>query len=150
MLITLDQIYFVTLPLATPAETEVLIAARNTYGERFVEQVIKAARIQIHLRRAKKMWSEELSMIQALDRQGSEHISSFAQPLYLQVPLPEAQLMLALLRSFDCEALYGYNPPRSAAAWGSIEALRALVGAIDARWETIIAAALTVPAATPA
>src|SRR6266545_3995144 len=77
---------------------------------------------------------------------GSESISNFAQPLYLQLPLPEAQLMLALLRSFDSETLYGYNPPRSAEAWGSIDALRALVAAMDTRWEAIITAALAVPA----
>jgi hypothetical protein len=39
MLVTLDPVYFVTLPLLSPAETDVLITARNTYGERFVEQV---------------------------------------------------------------------------------------------------------------
>lgn len=146
MLVTLDPVYFVTLPLLCPAETDVLITARNTCTESLVGQVVKAARLQIHLRRAKKMWSEELSMFKALDRQGNEHISNFAQPPYLQVPLPEAQLMLALLRSFDCEVLYGYNPPRSAEAWGSIDTLRALVAAMDARWEAIITAALAVPA----
>ena len=54
--------------------------------------------------------------------------------------------MLALLRSFDSETLYGYNPPRSAEAWGSIDALGALVAAMDTRWEAIITAALAVPA----
>lgn len=132
MLVTLDPVYFVTLPLLCPAETDVLITARNTCTESLVGQVVKAARLQIHLRRAKKMWGEELSMFKALDRQGNEHISNFAQPLYLQVPLPEAQLILALLRSAE--------------AWGSIEALRALVAAMDARWDAIITAALAVPA----
>jgi hypothetical protein len=150
MIVTLDPAYFVTLPLLSPAESDVLITARNTHSESLVAQVVKAARLQIHLRRAKKMWSEELVLIKALDRQGNEHISNFEQPLYLQVPLPEAQLMLALLRSFDCEVLYGYNPARSAEAWGSLQALRALVAAMDTRWEAIIAAALAVPAATPA
>ncbi|HEX9369452.1 MAG TPA: hypothetical protein VF897_00525, partial [Roseiflexaceae bacterium] len=62
MLVTLDPVYFVTLPLLSPAETDVLITARNTCTESLVGQVVKAARLQIHLRRAKKMWSGELSM----------------------------------------------------------------------------------------
>lgn len=138
MIVTLDPTYFITLPLLGPAETDVLITAGNTHTESFVVQVIKAARIQIHLRRAKKMWLEELNLIRVLDRQGNEQIGDFEQPLYLQLPLPEAQLMLALLRSFDCAALYSYNPARTAPIWGSVEALRELVGVMVARWEAII------------
>ena len=75
MIVTLDPVYFITLPLLSPAETDVLITARNTYTESLVGQVVKAARLQIHLRRAKKMWSGELSTFKALDRQGNEHVT---------------------------------------------------------------------------